>query len=72
MEGAAYSLTLDRNPRLEEEMDQLIRIIGQAQQDDGYLYVAHTCGIARPSEMGEEPYSWVVHSHELYNMGHMY
>lgn len=22
--------------------------------------------------MGETPYSWVVHSHELYNMGHMY
>lgn len=22
--------------------------------------------------MGDRPYSWVVHSHELYNMGHMY
>lgn len=22
--------------------------------------------------MGDKPYSWVVHSHELYNMGHMY
>ena len=22
--------------------------------------------------MGEKPYSWVVHSHELYNVGHLY
>ena len=72
MEGAAYSLALDRTPELETEIDQLVEIIGQAQQDDGYLYVAHICGVAHPSEMGETPYSWVVHSHELYNMGHMY
>ena len=72
MEGAAYSLALDRDAELEAEMDQLIQIIGQAQKDDGYLYVAHICGIPHPSEMGETPYSWVVHSHELYNMGHMY
>jgi len=42
------------------------------QQDDGYLYVAHECGVANPKNMGERPYCWVVHSHELYNMGHMY
>ena len=72
MEGAAYSLALDQDAELEAEMDQLIQIIGQAQKDDGYLYVAHICGIPHPSEMGETPYSWVVHSHELYNMGHMY
>ena len=22
--------------------------------------------------MGENPYSWLVHSHELYNVGHLY
>jgi len=72
MEGAAYLLMLEKDPALEARMDEIIAIISEAQQDDGYLYVSHICGVARPSEMGETPYSWVVHSHELYNMGHMY
>ena len=72
MEGAAYLLTLDRDPRLEVQIDEIIEIISAAQQDDGYLYVSHICGVANASEMGEKPYSWVVHGHELYNMGHMY
>ena len=49
-------------------MDKLIDIIGKAQQEDGYLYVSHTCEIANEAEMGLKPYSWVVHSHELYNL----
>jgi len=72
MEGAAYLLMLDRDPELEAQIDRIIEIIAKAQEDDGYLYVAHQCHIAFPSEMGETPYSWVVHSHEVYNMGHMY
>jgi len=72
MEGAAYLLTIERDPALEKQMDDIIHIIADAQKDDGYLYVAHICGVARPREMGLTPYSWIVHSHELYNMGHMY
>jgi uncharacterized protein len=72
MEGAAYLLMLEPDSALESQMDEIIAIITEAQQDDGYLYVSHICGVARPSEMGKKPYSWVVHSHELYNMGHMY
>ena len=72
MEGAAYLLNVERDPKLEAQMDEIIDIIGKAQQDDGYLYVAHTCKIAHKGEMGETPYSWVVHSHELYNLGHLY
>jgi len=72
MEGAAYLLMIERDPNLEKRMDEIIGIIADAQKDDGYLYVAHICGVARPREMGPKPYSWVVHSHELYNMGHMY
>ena len=72
MEGAAYLLMREEDPALEAQMDEVIAIIAEAQQDDGYLYVSHICGVARPSEMGETPYSFVVHSHELYNMGHMY
>lgn len=72
MEGAAYLLSIEPDSALEAQMDDLISIIGKAQQDDGYLYVAHTCGIADKREMGLTPYSWVVHSHELYNVGHLY
>jgi DUF1680 family protein len=72
MEGGAYLLLLEKDEELEAQLDEIISIIGEAQKEDGYLYVAHTCGIPIVSEMGERPYSHVVHSHELYNMGHMY
>lgn len=74
MEGAAYLLKLDRDPALEAEMDRIIDIISEAQQEDGYNYESHITGVSksRTNEMGEKPYSFVVHSHELYNMGHMY
>ena len=72
MEGAAYLLMLDKDDVLEKEMDQIISVIEQAQQEDGYLYVAHTCGVSVQEEMGMRPYDYVVHSHELYNMGHLY
>lgn len=74
MEGAAYLLKLERDPELEKEMDRIIDIIAEAQQKDGYNYESHITGVAKHDVggMGEKPYSWVVHSHELYNMGHMY
>ena len=54
--------------------DNIIDIIAEAQCADGYLYELFTA----PSEKkigwgaGDKPYSFVLHSHELYNMGHMY
>ena len=74
MEGAAYLLILEKDSVLEHTMDSIIDLISDAQQEDGYLYESHTTGVAaqHKDEMGEKPYSWVVHSHELYNMGHMY
>lgn len=78
MEGAAYLLTLEKDPALEHTMDSIIDLIGKAQEEDGYLYESHTTGVSARHEawggggMGDKPYSWVVHSHELYNMGHMY
>ncbi|MCB0628759.1 MAG: glycoside hydrolase family 127 protein [Lewinella sp.] len=72
MEGAAYLLMINDDPQLEQRMDEIIDIIAAAQQDDGYLYVSHITGVADPKNMGERPYDFVVHSHELYNMGHMY
>ena len=72
MEGAAYSLMLDRNPEVEARLDYMAEIIAKVQRPDGYLYISHICGNPNPDEMGDKPYSWVVHSHELYNMGHLY
>ncbi len=74
MEGAAYLLQLESDPELEKEMDRIIDIIAEAQQEDGYNYESHITGVARHdvNGMGNKPYSYVVHSHELYNMGHMY
>lgn len=74
MEGAAYLLELYPDPELEAEMDRIIDIISEAQQEDGYNYESHITGVAKHdvNGMGENPYSYVVHSHELYNMGHMY
>lgn len=78
MEGAALVLMENPNPELEKRIDGIIDIIANAQREDGYLYVAHLTGVSKDHEhwggagMGDKPYSWVVHSHELYNMGHMY
>lgn len=72
MEGAAYSLMLRPDPELEARMDSLTDLIGRAQQEDGYLFVCHTCGCFDPFWVGDRPYSKVVYSHELYNVGHLY
>ncbi len=73
MEGAAYLLQLERDPELEAKMDKIIEVIGSAQEEDGYLYPSHTTGVGNETGMmGNTKYSYVVHSHELYNMGHLY
>lgn len=78
MEGASYMLMTIPDPELERKMDDIIEIITQAQKEDGYLYVAHITGVSKNHDhwggggMGDKPYSFVLHSHELYNMGHMY
>ena len=73
MEGAAYLIMLQKDEELEALMDEIIGIIAEAQKEDGYLYVSHICGLATPdAEMGMKPYSFVLHSHELYNVGHLY
>ena len=72
MEGVAYSLIIHPDKELEEHMDMIIDLIGKSQKEDGYLYISHICKNPYPGEMGDRPYSWIVHSHELYNMGHLY
>lgn len=75
MEGAAYLLSVERDPVLEARMDSIIDIIADAQMPDGYLYEQFQVDpsmIERRWGTGDRPYSFVLHSHELYNMGHMY
>jgi DUF1680 family protein len=78
MEGASYILMDHPDSALENRMDKIIDILSQAQKPDGYLYTAHITGVSKHHDywggggMGDKPYSFVLHSHELYNMGHMY
>jgi len=73
MEGAAYLLQLQRDPELEKTLDELADVIAGAQHENGYLYPSHTTGVGQAKNMmGDKPYTFIVHSHELYNVGHMY
>ena len=73
MEGAAYLLQLRSDPELEAKLDDLADVIAGAQQKNGYLYPSHTIGVGKAKNMmGDAPYTFVVHSHELYNVGHLY
>ncbi len=88
IEGAAYSLQVKPNPALEAYVDSLILLIRDAQEPDGYLYTWRTIAerqkranqwtaadtATRNYQWGRDE-RWVMtdlHSHELYNIGHMY
>jgi DUF1680 family protein len=72
-EGAAYTVSLGEEPELEGYLDRLIAIIAAAQEDDGYLYTARTLGAAHLADwIGENRWSNLRLSHELYNVGHLY
>jgi DUF1680 family protein len=73
IEGAAYSLSLHPDPELEKYLDDLIMKIAAAQEEDGYLYTTRTIDPENPAKnAGKERWSYMIHSHELYNVGHMY
>ena len=75
MEGAAYSLQQKYDPNLDKYLDDLIFKITAAQEDDGYLYTIRTILGDSAMTFREGKARWAEvrnHSHELYNMGHMY
>jgi DUF1680 family protein len=73
MEGAAYTLATEPDPELEKSLDDLITVIAAAQEEDGYLFTPRTAAPKRPViGIGEERWSNLAVSHELYNAGHMY
>lgn len=74
IEGAAYSLATEYEAELDGYLDGLIAKIAAAQEDDGYLYTQRTIqgdSIAAASA-GATRWAYLAHSHELYNVGHLY
>ena len=74
IEGAAYSLQMFPDEQMEKTIDSLIYLIGEAQEEDGYLFTNRTI-------MGDSGHAWIGKerwenvddlSHELYNLGHFY
>jgi DUF1680 family protein len=72
MEGVAYTLLLHPDPGLGKTLDDLVAIIGKAQEPDGYLYTTRTVNPGNPAPgAGPERWANLRVSHELYNAGHM-
>jgi DUF1680 family protein len=73
IEGASYSLMLQRDPALEAYLDSVIALIAAAQEEDGYLYSARTNDAEELRRwFGSERWERLEGSHELYNAGHLY
>ncbi|MCF7732673.1 MAG: glycoside hydrolase family 127 protein [Akkermansiaceae bacterium] len=74
IEGAAYTLAIHPDPKLDKFLDDLISKIAAAQEDDGYLYTARTIADPNYKYPGSDGARWshLDHGHELYNVGHMY
>jgi len=62
IEGASYSLQNHPDRELENYIGRLIDKIAALQEDDGYLH----------RKRDQTRWSRLSHSHELYNLGHMY
>ncbi|MBQ6384416.1 MAG: glycoside hydrolase family 127 protein [Clostridia bacterium] len=65
IEAAAYSLMIRPDPELEREVDDIVEIIGKAQQPDGYLNTWFT--IKEPGKR----WTNLQDCHELYSFGHL-
>ncbi len=73
IEGAAYSLAVQYDEKLDKYLDDLIDKIAKAQEPDGYLYTCRTINPAKaPKNAGPTRWSNLVESHELYCVGHLY
>jgi DUF1680 family protein len=73
IEGASYSLMLKPDNELETKLDLLIDLIAKAQEPDGYIYSARTGKSEKlKGWIGQERWSNLQWSHELYNAGHMF
>ena len=65
LEAAAYKLKIKPDEWLEQKVDEIIAIIGKAQQPDGYLNTWYTL-----KEPGQR-WTNLQECHELYSAGHL-
>jgi DUF1680 family protein len=75
IEGAAYVLSMQRDPALEATLDAWIARIAAAQEPDGYLYTFRTMHPDSPGHKWVGQQRWEKDpelSHELYDCGHLY
>ncbi len=72
IEGAAYCLSLEQDPKLEAYVDDVIDKIAAAQEEDGYLYTHRTLNQRKDPSLRERRWEDLGSAHELYNIGHMY
>ena len=63
IEAMAHVYNLNKDPELDVKMDQWIGIIGQAQEEDGYI--STNIGHDKSKRFQR------VSAHEMYNMGHL-
>ena len=63
LEAVAYIYFVTEDPALDRLMDEIIEVIGKAQQSDGYI---STRIILEKRKRFQN-----IHHHELYNMGHL-
>ena len=66
LEGAAYILALDPDPKLDAKLDETIGKMAAAQEDDGYLNTYYT--IVEP----DRKWTDLPVRHELYCAGHLF
>ena len=63
MESAMYVYAFNKDPKILKELDEIIEVIGKAQEDDGYLSTQITLTDAERWSNRQ--------NHELYNSGHL-
>ena len=65
LEAAAYQLAVENDPALAAIVDEMVDLVGAAQEPDGYLDTYFT--VAHP----DKKWTNLTHDHELYCAGHM-
>jgi DUF1680 family protein len=66
LEAASYVYAVTKDKELDRLMDEVIEVIGKAQQKDGYISTPIIIGYKNATKRFEK-----VGHHELYNMGHL-
>lgn len=79
VEALAYAYAMTKDEKINQQMDEIISVIGKAQRPDGYIHTKIQIGhgiagflheSAHPFKSDEKPYTNGP-SHEFYNFGHL-